>query len=220
MAAVATTEAGPRDDWIADAGVAGFAVGMCVMALAAHRVELWALRLAGGAAAAAGVALMLARAEKPFSLLAIRRPALRQAPVMLWWAGFGIALAVLCRWAQLRPVWPAALTMTALSAAAIGLLEELTYRGFLQGVLLRHGTLAAVAVAALAHTAYKCSLMLLPERPAAVNVPVLAGGTFLVGLMLGLARQGRTGLLLPCLFHVVFDIVLYGDLAALPWWTR
>jgi membrane protease YdiL (CAAX protease family) len=99
-------------------------------------------------------------------------------------------------------------------AAAIGLAEEVAYRGFVQDAFRKWGIL----IAAVAHTAYKISLFALPGGNAQANLWVLAVGTLLGGLLLGWAKARGAGLAFPMAAHAVFDIVAYGDLTSAPWW--
>jgi membrane protease YdiL (CAAX protease family) len=95
----------------------------------------------------------------------------------------------------------------------------LAYRGFVQGQLRRWGPILPCIAAAAAHTAYKCALFAMPagsERPAFLS---LALGTLIGGTVFGLMRQYLGSIAFPLAAHVAFDVIVYGDLAAAPWWA-
>lgn len=203
------------------AALAGaFAAGMCLLAAGAHRAEWAPLKWAGLLLAVIAAAGALATAPAPLEMLGLR--AVRRG-----WLAYGLPLLALaaaaaatCRAAQGRTLVAVGLTLTAVPAVAIGLAEELAYRGLVQGALARLGAAPAVVIACAAHTAYKVLLLACAAPGEPVSLGHLAGGTFVVGLLLGWTRL-RTGNVLPaCLFHAAFDLLAYGDLAALPWWSR
>jgi len=152
----------------------------------------------------------------------------RRAALMgLLGAALGIGLGLLFRWKFGLHWLPAALRPFAPVAAAIGGVEELLYRGYLQGRLSRINGILGVIGAAAAHTAYKTALFLLPALslsngpPAAAHVDwrVLAFWTFLGGLLFGALRQVARNIAPALTAHVAFDVVVYGELARAPWWV-
>jgi membrane protease YdiL (CAAX protease family) len=198
----------------------GFSAGMVVFALAAHRPSLLAPRIAGAALAAACLAVALAKANRPAVMLGFTKPGKTRA----WFAlplclAVGIAAGMYYRTAQGRCLFPAALTGFCLLSTAIGGAEELAYRGFVQSQLRRWGPILPCIAAAGAHTAYKCALFAMPagpERPAFLS---LALGTLIGGTVFGLMRQYLGSIAFPLAAHVAFDVIVYGDLAAAPWWA-
>ena len=88
----------------------------------------------------------------------------------------------------------------------------------MQGCLRRQGAFVACAGASLAHTAYKCSLFVFPDVPVRANLLVLGLATFVVGMLFGLMRERLGSVAFPALAHGAFDLVVYGDVAQLPWW--
>ncbi len=74
-------------------------------------------------------------------------------------------------------------------ACLIGVTEELVYRGWLQGRLRALGWPVAVVAAAAPHAAYKSALFAWPPGPAEVDCAVIAGWTFVGGVVSGLLRQ-------------------------------
>jgi len=196
-----------------------FSAAMVVGGLSIGRPRRAPLAVMGGVAAAATLAWVLGRERRPLALLAVRLIGPKRLGLLVLSVVAGVALAGWYRAAQGRAPMPGALTVIALAAALIGLVEEVGYRGLVQGCLRRYGWILAAAAASAAHTAYKCSLFI--ARPAAEGTALatLAIGTFVVGALLGGLREKGGSLALPILFHVVFDLWAYGDLERLPWWV-
>ena len=136
-----------------------------------------------------------------------------------WIAGAavgGLFLALLQRWDQGAAIFPRGLGPFAVLAMLIGLTEELVFRGFVFGRIQSSGSsVVAVGVSTIAHTLYKVAIFL----PFAAIDPLFLGGlTFAVGLILGGARMA-TRSIWPCVvFHVLFDLWVYGD-GPVPWWV-
>lgn len=104
----------------------------------------------------------------------------------------------------------------ALTAFAIGLVEELVYRGLLYQMWQRGGPVVAILLSAIAHTAYK--LALLSPHPSVELVPV-AGWTLCAGAVLGALRYFSGSVLPAAANHIVFDILVYGGAATGPDWV-
>lgn len=136
-------------------------------------------------------------------------------------AGFimGLAAAFYYRGSYSMPLLPAFFRGFVLIAVCIGILEELVFRGFVQGILQgRHAGLA-IAVAALAHACYKAALFLSPA--AAGSHPLYLFFTWSLGafVLLGLLRYYSRSLLPPVIVHAVFDLLVYAENAEAPWWV-
>jgi membrane protease YdiL (CAAX protease family) len=198
---------------------------MVAFALCAHREELLVTRLIAAAAAAVALASAVGAgtASQP-ATVAGQTPRPPRAPGRARWASYppaavaGFVLAVAYRLARDRPAVPTDLTWMLLLAPAIGCIEEVLYRGFVQGALRPLGAWPAVLIAAAAHTAYKVALFALPPGDGRYDMAALAVGTFVVGVALGGLRR-RAGLAAPVLFHAVFDVVAYADAPLAPWWV-
>jgi membrane protease YdiL (CAAX protease family) len=141
-------------------------------------------------------------------------------------AVLGGGLGLLFRWKFGLHWFPGAPGRFVPVAAAIGGMEELFYRGYLQGQLSRINGVLGVVGAAAAHAAYKTALFVLPalslsNGPPAAHVDwiVLAFWTFCGGLLFGALRQAARNVVPPLAAHVAFDIVVYGELARAPWWV-
>ncbi len=141
-----------------------------------------------------------------------------------WWSAgaavLGCLLGVWYRWGTDQPAMLTGLQPFAAVAALIGSMEELVYRGYVQGRLKALGAVAAPLLAAALHTAYKVSLFAFPPHPDdRVDLMALAALTFVFGALAGLLRE-RSGTVWPCLaVHVAFDLLVYGDGATVPWWV-
>ncbi len=197
----------------------GFSTGMVLFALAAYSPTLLFLRIAGAVCAASTLAVALAADRHPLSLLGLTMPRGRAWIFLPLCLAVGMAAGVIYRNGQGGPLWPVELTSFCLVSAAIGAAEEIAYRGFVQGQLRSWGPLGACIGAAAAHAAYKCALFAMPgihDRP---DFLVLGLGTLVGGTIFGLMRQSLGSVAFPLLAHVAFDVIVYGDLAALPWWA-
>ncbi len=104
-------------------------------------------------------------------------------------------------------------------ACLVGATEELVYRGWLQGRLQPWGAFAAVMAAAAAHAAYKSALFAWPPAPSAVNGVIVAGWTFVGGVIFGGLRQVSGSVLPAVAAHAAFDLLVYGAVVHAPWWV-
>lgn len=151
--------------------------------------------------------------------LALRRPPVHAAAWLTAGVVLGISLAMAYRVYAGLSVLPARLGAFVLLAAAIGAVEELVYRGFVQTGLTGRGRFSGVIFASAGHAAYKG--LLFAWRPEVVfpDLGFLVVATFLAGILLGGLREA-SGSLWPSIFaHAAFDIVLYGALLTTPWWV-
>ncbi|MEA3367740.1 MAG: hypothetical protein U9R68_06475, partial [Planctomycetota bacterium] len=79
--------------------------------------------------------------------------------------------------------------------------------------------LAAVVLAAGAHTAYKAALFVWPPAGIEIDYGFLILWTLAGGVAFG-ALRAWAGTVWPAVAaHVAFDIVAYGDAAEAPWWV-
>jgi len=194
--------------------------GMVLFALLAHSpLPGFALAMAGLILTVGALSVSFRTGESVGSLFGLAR---LTRPVLGWTvvgslAGAGLAL--LFRHISDQTLLPGTLASFVFVASAIGAAEELLYRGFVQGRLARLGWPAAVALAALAHTAYKTALFAFPPEGLVIQLPFLAFWTLLAGVAFGLIRH-FCGSVVPALMaHVLFDILVYGDWVRAPWWV-
>jgi len=223
-----TPDKPPSGGWldVAEAAVAG--AGMVVFALFAHsRSVAFALSPAGLTLTAAALVRGVVRSRSPLILFGLAPVARKTALYAALGAALGLALGVWYRWHIGAPALPEAFRGFALVAALIGSAEEILYRGYVQGRVRRLGAVGAVACAALLHTAYKSALFALPGEAVMVDFPFIVTATLLGGVAFGVLRElsgGSTSLtagnvLAPLAAHAAFDLVVYAELAAAPWWV-
>jgi membrane protease YdiL (CAAX protease family) len=176
---------------------------------------------------ALAVLLSLRRERTMAGLLGLVPFGRRAAFMGLLGIGLGLGFGLLFRWKFGLHWFPGALGPFAPVAGAIGGVEELLYRGYVQGRLNRINGVLGVIGAAAAHTAYKTALFLPPVLgpssgpPAGVDVDwrVLVFWTFSGGLIFGVLRQVARNVAPALAAHVAFDVVVYGELARAPWWV-
>jgi membrane protease YdiL (CAAX protease family) len=201
-----------------------FSFAVVGFALTAHR-EAW-LGWRWGFLAAAGIGLCggWTVLDDPLSTIfgEKRRPRRR------WWIAAVTCLAIPAAIGYRRQLFfealPSALSWFALPAMAIGAIEEIVWRGWLQGSLAKSLPPAgAISIAALLHAAYKTALFVFPPTGAAVRSPgslLLIGGlTFGVGALLGCIRHREGTIAGPMGFHILFDLLVYGQMEKAPWWV-
>lgn len=196
-----------------------FCGGMVILAVCAHKPVLLLPRVAGGLIAAGAVYAAIRGAGDPAHLFGLRPLRRLNVPILLSVLSAGIVLGVYYRFRIGTTPVPADLSWFCAVAAAIGAAEELCYRGFVQGALMKWGPWAAIFLAAGAHAVYKSSLFLLPASGHGAIPWWLLGCTAVVGSLLGMLRLHAGGVMVPAAFHVIFDIVVYGDRTVSPWWV-
>jgi len=212
---------------IAAAGMVGFGLA---------RSAGWAGASVAGLLAVAGAFYLSLRRGEPLGRLFGFLP-LRGSAWALTAAGalLGAGLGVLHRAVWAESAWPGPPGGFALVGAAVGAAEEVLYRGYVQGRLNAAfrasgrfaerpwreaaATAAAVVLASAAHTAYKAALFAVGRPGVAVDFGYVVGLTLLGGAVFG-ALRAWAGAVWPALAaHAVFDVVVYGDAAAAPWWV-
>jgi len=203
---------------IIEAASAGF--GMCLFSLYVHSQSFPAvLSFLGFALVAVALSRAVLTSSSVFQLFGLTR--IRRKDVIPIACGVvvgivtGIWYRVHCGWT----FFPQAFSYFIFVAALIGGAEELLYRGYLQCRVKTLGVVGAVLVAALFHTAYKTSLFMFPDIPAAMDIRFLATWTFLGGLLFGGLRVFCGNIYLPLAAHISFDIIVYSNFAHAPWWV-
>lgn len=131
----------------------------------------------------------------------------------------GVLYAMVYRNNRQEDLFPELLTWFALPAALIGATEELVFRGFLQGYCKKASLVFAVLFATFAHTAYKCCLFMSPFNESEINLSFLIIWTFAGGLLFGILREMAKSIYPAVLAHLVFDVLVYGELIQPPWWV-
>jgi len=199
---------------------AAAAIGVCLWALFLHSRSA-ALLLSGlGLLLTTGAFYHWTRSERrPFAVLALGLSTRRAVAVSVAGAVLGVVLGVVYRQQYGWPLLPARLTLFAALAALIGAMEELLYRGYVQGRARRLGVVGAVAFAAACHAAYKSCLFALAPVPIGVAFWNLALVSFVAGVAFGALRELAGSLWPALLAHAAFDIIVYGGYAQPPWWV-
>ena len=104
-------------------------------------------------------------------------------------------------------------------AAMIGATEEFVFRGYIQSRSREFGIVLSILIAAMTHTIYKVVLFFSLEAVEMVNIGFLAFWTMVIGLVLGVMREFSGSCFIPVIFHVIFDILVYGDGSIETWWV-
>jgi membrane protease YdiL (CAAX protease family) len=131
----------------------------------------------------------------------------------------GILLGVFARRRFDLSLLPATLTSVALTAPLVGAVEEIVFRGYIQGLLRPLGRGLSIVCAATEHTIYKLLVILSLSAPLQFDYLFLAVWTFIGGLLFGTIRELSGSTIPPMVAHAVFDIVLYGGMATAPLWV-
>ena len=197
--------------------------GMCLFAYFAHYRD-WQILFSISGLALAGFGIFnfilthpsLAISTFGLSRLFAKKNLIFILPGSAIGLGFGIAYRIYCLG---EAVFPNHFTWFLPIACLIGATEEFVYRGFIQGALRRMGPPAAIVLASLFHTAYKCSLFIAPHMQPEINLTFLFTATFLVGLILGSLREFSGNLLPSAALHIFFDLTVYGGYYRAPWWV-
>jgi membrane protease YdiL (CAAX protease family) len=200
--------------------VLGVAAGMVVFALFSHRGLPWILvGLAGLLITAATLERSVRCAPGVAASLGLDGVSMKTMLLAVLGCAIGVGGGMLHRRSLGLPLLPAGLERFALVACLIGAMEELIYRGWLQGRLRPLGWPVAVAAAAAAHTAYKAALFVWPPWPSQIDCAAIVEWTFIGGVIAGLLRQFSRSVVPPMAAHAVFDLAVYGAVVHAPWWV-
>ena len=132
---------------------------------------------------------------------------------------FGIMLAILYRSHLDISLFPNSLHLFCFVAALIGCTEELVFRGFIQDYVKSINPLFSILFSTLSHTGYKCCLFLSPVVSADINIEFLAFWTIIAGILIGTIKHFSKNLLPSLITHSLFDILVYAENVAAPWWV-
>ena len=191
-------------------------IGMVVFALFAHQRSLLVAASAGGLLVVAATIGRSLREERAAALFGLRRVSIATLALALILGG---AVGLRHRQTLGMSPWLSTVEAFAIVACLVGGAEELLYRGWLLQKVRDLGWPSAVLVAAVAHAAYKTALFALPPGSQGIDHTGMMLWTVAGGIALGILRV-RSGSVVPCLFaHAAFDFVVYGALAAAPWWV-
>ena len=128
-------------------------------------------------------------------------------------------LAVYSRIDDGLPAIPTKIGGFVIVAVLIGFVEEVVFRGFVQGGAQQWNQKGAIVLASVSHAGYKGMLFVFSLQHLNNSSLELFGYTFLAGLILGYSRY-ITGSLWPAIVaHCFFDFWLYMELSTAPWWV-
>jgi membrane protease YdiL (CAAX protease family) len=131
---------------------------------------------------------------------------------------FGIFLGVAYNSIKTDWLFPQNLTTFAITAALIGITEELVFRGFAQYRLASAGALLSILLASSGHTLYKFLVISTVPIDLNTDIPSLVTLTFLVGIVFGIMREVSGSVIPPVIAHALFDIIVYGGASLAPVW--
>lgn len=198
-----------------------FSVAVVGFALTAHREAWWLWRWGCLALSGVGLCGSWCVMDRPIQTIVgkprLSHPMIRVALV----ACLGILAAVSYRRLLEEPAFPSVLCWFVLVAMGIGATEELLWRGWMQGALASLlGQPAAIILASASHTAYKTALFAFPHSGQAYGgLFLMASLTFSFGALLGCFRARQGTIAGPVAFHVIFDLIVYGQYGTAPWWV-
>jgi membrane protease YdiL (CAAX protease family) len=131
----------------------------------------------------------------------------------------GVVLAVCYRWYLDISLFPGSFHLFVIAAILIGCMEELVFRGFIQGYVKSVNGPFSIFFGTLSHTGYKCCLFLSPVITADINIGLLAIYTFIAGILFGTLKHFSKSLLPSLSAHALFDILVYAEYVSAPWWV-
>jgi membrane protease YdiL (CAAX protease family) len=131
----------------------------------------------------------------------------------------GMLFSILYRWHLEISLFPKSIHLFVIVAALIGCTEELVFRGFIQDYVKSINMPFSILFSTISHTGYKFCLFLSPMVTADMNIGFLALWTFIAGIILGTMKHFSKSILPPLLAHAMFDIMVYAEFAAAPWWV-
>lgn len=131
----------------------------------------------------------------------------------------GTLLAVLYRWHLDLTLFPHIMYSFAILGALIGSVEELVFRGYIQGSLNSINSGFSILFSTISHTGYKCCLFLSPVITADIHIGFIALWTFAAGLLFGIIRHYTKSIVPSLIAHALFDILVYAEYLRAPWWV-
>jgi membrane protease YdiL (CAAX protease family) len=130
-----------------------------------------------------------------------------------------LVLSIYLRIEDGLPAIPSKIGEFVIVAVLIGFVEEVVFRGFVQGGAQQWNQTGAIILASVSHAGYKGLLFVFPLQHLNSSALELFGYTFLAGLVLGYSRR-ITGSLWPAILaHCFFDFWLYMEQSSAPWWV-
>lgn len=116
-------------------------------------------------------------------------------------------------------IFPGQLTYFAMTAIAIGSVEEVMFRGYLQSRLRKINAVLSIILPTCAHTIYKLLLFIPFQSEPDIKIGFIVQWTFIGGLVFALLKEFSQNTLFPVLSHASFDFLVYGDNSIVAWWV-
>ena len=131
----------------------------------------------------------------------------------------GMAGAMYYRGSYGMPVLPAVIRSFTGVAVCIGIVEELVFRGYIQGQVSKLHPGFAIVFAAFAHATYKAFLFLSPAAQQYQSILLFYTWSFGAFILIGLLRYYSKSIVPAIIVHAVFDFVVYAENIQAPWWV-
>lgn len=131
----------------------------------------------------------------------------------------GVAGALYYRGMYSMPLLPAWYHGFVLISISIGVMEELVFRGYIQGRLQSIHPALGVGGAALIHAGYKACLFLAPAMAGITPIWLFFSWSFGAFLLIGLLRYYSNSIWPPIMVHAVFDLLVYAENTEAPVWV-
>ncbi|MFV5692570.1 CPBP family intramembrane glutamic endopeptidase [Flavobacterium sp. LT1R49] len=131
----------------------------------------------------------------------------------------GIIAAIYYRDHLGMPILPVEIRPFVLVAVSVAAIEELVFRGFIQGQISKLNTDFAVVFAAFAHASYKACLFLSPVAIHQQNIVVFFIWSFAAYIVLGFLKHYSKSIVPVIITHAIFDLVVYAEVLQAPWWV-
>lgn len=210
---------GGRGQLAVEVGAAS--TGMVLFALVSHRGLPWiVLGAIGLLLTAATIGRQLSQVSSPAALLGLGRLSSKALRFSVLGAAIGIGAGLLHRKGLGVSLWPVGVVGSFVWVAClVGMTEELVYRGWMQGTARPLGWPAAVAIAAVAHAAYKTALFAWPIASMTTDLMAIGLWTAVGGIVIGLLREFSGSVVPSMVAHAAFDFVVYRAMTHAPWWV-
>jgi membrane protease YdiL (CAAX protease family) len=131
----------------------------------------------------------------------------------------GIAAAIYYRGSLGMPILPTVIRPFVFVAVSVAIMEELFFRGFIQGQISKVNTDFAVVFAAFAHASYKICLFLSPAARPQEHIVEFFIWSFAAYIVLGFLRYYSKSMIPVIIMHAIFDLVVYAEVLQAPWWV-
>jgi membrane protease YdiL (CAAX protease family) len=149
----------------------------------------------------------------------ISRPSRKMFLFLIPATVLGIILGMATRHKYGLSSLPAAFGMMALVTPWIGAVEELIFRGYIQGTLLPVGRVFSILAASISHTCYKLLVIFSLSSVLQFDLFFLVLWTLIGGTAFGVLRDLSRSSIPPLTAHALFDVVLYGGMWIAPVWV-